>query len=304
MTHQPTGAPSSTPPNPPPKKQREPMTRAHRLQLLALAVTVIFGISSTYSGFWGKLFHNEDLSKGNATNYFNQTINMPAPSGEASPADPHRGCSNTVDDSTGGWGPARIPLSKDDLLPWPGFNQDNLPGYGDERNFYTGSVANATTDEQAVNAIGVGKFESRIKVERGKYYVLMIYIHNSAGDADGKIATNTRAKVNLPTCTGRQISSNAFITSDNAQPGEIYDGVSFWSDEDFNLAYVAGSARMCNNFFTCRDDVSTKGVPLPDDILTSHGALLGYDKLDGKFRGNYKYSAYIYLTVRPQFAPS
>lgn len=303
MTHQPTGAPNSTSANPSSEGHREPMTRAHRLQLIALAVAVLFGVSSTLFGSWGKLFDKESSGKGATTNYYNQTITMPAPSGEATPADALKGCSNIVDDSTGGWGPARITLGKDDLLPWPGFNQDNVSSYGDERNFYTGYMADATSDEQAINATMVGRFDDKIRVERGRYYLLMVYIHNSAGEADDKIATDTRVKISLPTCTGRQVSSNAFITSNNSQPAEIWDGVSFWSDEDFNLAYVAGSARMCNNFFTCKKDGSTKGVPLPDDIMTSHGALLGYDKLDGKFRGNYQHSAYVYITVRPQFAP-
>lgn len=278
------------------------MTRAHRLQITAIVLAAVIGITSVTLGVWNAL---AKAGKGNTSNSYNQIINVPAPSEPAGPpTDPNRGCSARVDDSTGGWGPARLILNKDDLLQWPGFNQDNMPsGYGDERDFYTGGIANATNDQEAINAVGVEKFSSKIKVERGKYYVLRIYIHNSAGEAEDKVTTNTRVSVSLPNCTGRQIASNAFIAADNAEPKQVYDGVSFWGDEDFNLAFVAGSARMCNNFFTCKIDGSTHGLALPDDIMTSHAALLGYDKLDGRFRGNYKYSAYVYITVRAQFAP-
>lgn len=283
-----------------------PSPRSPRRDFVAIAASVVavLGVAATMVFGLARLARGSESAAIVTNNFGDQIINMAPPTSDASaPNNSGRACSETVDGSPSGWGPARILLPEKDLLPWPGFNQDNLWHYGDERNFYSGRASSAAAEADATIWTGVGDQTSKIRVERGKFYILMIYVHNSGGDADSRIALDTRVSVSLPTCTGRQVHSNAFVDSDNAQPSTIWDGVTFYSDERFNLAYVAGSARLCNNHFTCKDDGSTLGVPLSDDIMTKNGALIGYDKLDGKFRGNYRYSAYVYILVRPQFAP-
>lgn len=141
-----------------------------------------------------------------------------------------------------------------------------------------------------------------IKVERDKRYKMIVYVHNSADDSMGRALTNTRVKVSLPQCNGVQMFSNAFITADNSDPGEVWDGATFWADEVFNLVYIPGSAKLCNNYFTCKTSDYRKGAPLTDNLLVQAGQQIGYDALDGIVRGNYAYTGYVYFGLLPQFS--
>jgi hypothetical protein len=72
------------------------------------------------------------------------------------------------------------------------------------------------------------------------------------------------------------------------------------SDTIFNLSFVKGSAMICTNHFICKEDGSG-GAAISDDFLTSKGALVGFDALDGIVRGNYANSIYFLYKVKPQF---
>ena len=186
------------------------------------------------------------------------------------------------------WGPPQNLLAADKVSEFPSFNIDNVSIYGNERWFY---------NAREVTAPQTTPWQHDIKVERGKTYLLRAFVHNSAGESDKDLARDTRIKVNLPTCTGRRIASTAFIVSSNAEPPEIWDSVHFAADEPFNLAYVPGSAMLCNNHFRC-DSPSGDGAEISNDFLTSTGALIGDDSLDGSMRGGYQYSAWFYFEVR------
>ncbi len=219
----------------------------------------------------------------------------PQPPQSTDPENPNLGCTDDRDSDTevAGWGPARNLLAPDKYSEFPSFNLDATDEYGDERGLY-GIRDSAAPDSSP--------FEFQIKVERGKTYRLRIYIHNSASESNADVAKGTRVLVRLPTCTGRRILSNGFITSTDAEPGEVYGGVTMLSDELFNLAYIDGTARLCNNHFTCRPAEGKNGAPISDDFLTKQGALIGFDALDGDVRGGYQYSSYFSFEVRPQFA--
>lgn len=194
-----------------------------------------------------------------------------------------------------GWGPLRNLLASDQVSEFPSFNLDKSDEViGDERGLY-----GAREDVEPPNS----PWKFTIDVEPDKTYLLRVYVHNSAADAPGMTAEDTRISVNLPTCTGRRIASGAFITSTNAAPSEVYGGVNFVSDRPFNLVYVEGSARICNNFYPC-NPARGNGAPISNDFLASPGALIGYDSLNGEIPGGWQHALYFGFKVRPQFAPN
>ncbi len=184
------------------------------------------------------------------------------------------------------WGPTRATYTIEQPADHVTFNSiTNNPNIGDERNFVgireTGTTA-LWSDSKAV--------------EKGKTYTVRMYVHNNAAANLNLVAENVTAKFNLPTTTGKSIQVNGFLNSSNATPTEVYDHAIFTGSEDFNLAYVSGSLKYENNVF------GAAGIALPESIFTSAGALLGYDKLDGRIPGCFEYAAYVTFQVKPQFA--
>lgn len=186
------------------------------------------------------------------------------------------------------WGPTDRPTyTADNPADHITFNSitDNSD-YGDERNF--------VRIKDAANT-AAGGWSDELKVEANKEYLVQMYVHNNAASSLGLVAENTRVMANVPATTGKQVQIDGFISADNATPGEVWDQAVFTGDTDFNLAYVAGSATMYNNVFT-------NGTPLSDNIVTDQGALVGYDKMDGKVPGCFKYSGYVSFKVKAQVA--
>jgi uncharacterized repeat protein (TIGR01451 family)/LPXTG-motif cell wall-anchored protein len=188
------------------------------------------------------------------------------------------------------WGPDRQTFTEAHPAPYITFNSitDNS-AYGDERNFVTVKDASNASD---------GGWKDTLTVQPGKEYVVRMYVHNNAASNLNLVATNVRASASVPTTTGKSVPISGFVTADNAKPAKVYDDVTLTSDQAFNLAYIPGSASYHNNSV----GKSANGAKLGDSIVTSAGALLGYDKLDGKIPGCYQYSGYVYFKVKPQFA--
>lgn len=188
------------------------------------------------------------------------------------------------------WGPSRATFTEQSPATYVTFNSiTNNSFYGDERNFVTIKDAANTAN---------GGWSDNLTVEQGKEYVVRMYVHNNAADNLNLVAENVRASASVPTTTGKSVSISGFVNSSNANPTQVWDDVTLNAGQDFNLAYVPGSATFHNNSV----GKAPQGVALPDSIVTSAGALLGYDKLDGKIPGCYQYSGYVYFKVKPQFA--
>jgi conserved repeat domain len=185
------------------------------------------------------------------------------------------------------WGPNRTTYTIESPATKVTFNSiTNNPNIGDERNF-------VGIRERGSNDL----WSDNIEVKRGKEYVVRLYVHNNAAANLNLVAENVKAMINLPTTTGKSIEVNGFIDSSNADPKQIWDNAKFFNNNEvFNLAYVAGSARYFNNHY------GSTGVQISDSVLTSNGALLGYDSLNGRIPGCMQYAGYLTITVKPQFA--
>lgn len=191
------------------------------------------------------------------------------------------------------WGPSRTTFTVENPAPYVTFNSiTNNPVDGDERNF---SRAKDTT------ATAPSAWTDSVAVTPGKEYVVRMVVHNNAADNLNLKAINTRASAAVPTTTGKSVTVSNYVSADNANPGKVWDDVTFTGTQDFNLAYVAGSARIYNNGYAAGGG----GQPLPDSIVTSAGAVLGYEKAgDGIIPGCFKYLSYVEYKVKPQFAPT
>ena len=120
-------------------------------------------------------------------------------------------------------------------------------------------------------------------------------MHN--GSSSALAAEETLLKVNLPTCAGHSIGTVAFLSSRDTYPAEVYDGVTFQSEDFFNLAYVEGSARLKGNALGVHG-LRVDGV----DFLSMKGSPIGTNGLDGKVYGGYSNAVFFTFLVRPQFA--
>ena len=187
------------------------------------------------------------------------------------------------------WGPEREVRSIQNPFTWITFNSytDNPNIGGDERDFV--GIREAGTNNKWSNAV---------QVQPGKEYVVRIYMHNNARADMNLVAENVTARMNLPTTAGKSVKVDGAISASNARPQMVYDDATFTSDKDFNIAYVPGSALFENNSVGANG-----GVKLPDSLLDQRGALIGYDKLDGRVPGCFQYDGYVTVRVKPQFAP-
>ena len=190
------------------------------------------------------------------------------------------------------WGPGRATFTEANPAPYVTFNSiTNNRVYGDERDFVMVKDASNKQD---------GGWSNSATAEPGKEYVVRMYVHNNAASNLKLVAENVRASASIKQGTAKNIAISGFINSSNANPAQVWDDAALTSDKDFNVNYVPGSATFHNNSVGS----APSGVALPDSIMTSGGAMLGYDKLDGKIPGCYEYSGYVYFRVKPQFAPT
>lgn len=156
------------------------------------------------------------------------------------------------------------------------------PDQGDERNFV--QVKDAANNN-------AGGWTDTLQVQDGKEYYVRVFMHNNAADNLNLVAKNTRVTATVPNTTSNSIQIDGAISADNANPQRVWDDAVMTSDKKFNIAYVAGSAKFYNNIFP-------KGTSLSDSIVTSAGALLGYDKIDGNVPGCFKYSGDVIFKVK------
>lgn len=182
------------------------------------------------------------------------------------------------------WGPDRPTYTIEKPATKVTFNSiTNNPHIGDERNF-VGIREDGTH----------GKWQDNQRVERGKQYVVRMYVHNNAAANLNLVANNVTAKFRVPTNTAKSLQVNGFLSASNATPREVYDHATFSAGEDFNLAVVPGSIKYYNNAGT---------FTISESIFTASGAKLGYSKMDGNIPGCFQYAGYLTFIVKPQFAP-
>ena len=181
------------------------------------------------------------------------------------------------------WGPSRPSFTIEKPADYITFNSiTNNPVIGGDEKDFVG------IREVGSNA----KWTNNMKVQNGKEYYVRMYVHNNAASNLNLVAENVVAKLNVPTTTAKNVTVQGQISASNAKPNTVWDEATFSSDNDFNLAYVAGSALFENN--------GMGKTKLPDSIVNNTGATLGYSKLDGKIPGCFQYAGYVTVKVKAQ----
>jgi len=161
----------------------------------------------------------------------------------------------------------------------------------DERSFI-GIRDEATGDHGKNNVWNIGN----VNIEEGKTYIVRMYVHNNNPKGVNAIAKDVTAQVDLPNLVSKEARITGFINASNATPSRYWDSLNLKSADDrsFYLDYVEGSALFENN-------VWKNGITLSDNLVTSAGVKLGYDKLDGNLPGCYQYAGYVTFKVKPVF---
>ena len=180
-----------------------------------------------------------------------------------------------------GWGPTRPTYTWAHPADHITFNSitDN-PVVGDERPFLAGKVTGAS-----------GNVVDPIAVHDNDEVQLRVYFHNNAAANLNLVAHNTRVRVFLPTgAASAHTFATSFISADNATPKLVSDTVDFNGAQPFTLAYEPGSAQLWNNVFN--------GAQLSDSIVTSSGALVGFNSINGDVPGCGQFSGYVTIKVR------
>lgn len=194
------------------------------------------------------------------------------------------------------WGPSRATFTMEKPASYITFNSITNNEIGDERFFVSASKWTGSAYDN--------NYTDSTVVEDGQQYVVRIYVHNNAASNLGLIAKNVRAYVILPTETATQITVTGKISADNANPKSVWDDTTFKSSngKKFNLAYVDGSAKYYNYSKDGKlRTFSLDGLNDSNDLFTSKGHLLGFDKMDGNMPGCSEYSGYLTFFVKAQF---
>jgi len=150
---------------------------------------------------------------------------------------------------------------------------------GDERNFV------------GIRELGTNNpWSSTLRINPGRQYIIRLYVHNNSS----RIAKNVRANFNLPITTAKIHGITGGIESSNSKPSRIWDGVTIWATEEFNIFCDPSSIQYYNNHFK-------ECVPLSEYLFTKTGVLLGYETLDGNFPGGLQHEGYVTFVIKPQF---
>lgn len=168
------------------------------------------------------------------------------------------------------WGPQdRLPVSEESRNSQVVLNSMiDRPGWDDERDFMR--VAPAPD--------GGGELTNALVVDPGAVYEVTVFFGNDASPEDETaVSTNTQLTLDLPRVAIGSASWTALLSSDNATPAEVWDGVVFAlpeADAQAALRPVSGSAVL-------HSDGAVDGTVLDDAVFDGAPILLGCDAMDG-----------------------
>lgn len=171
------------------------------------------------------------------------------------------------------------------------FNSITDGKIGDERNF-VGAKMGTPAPEQWADGVWNA---DEIKVKDGDILTIRMYVHNNSLT---EVAEGVRAQFSLPVTVGKTNYITGYLntTSTNVvDANRFWDEIKLVSDEDFYIEYVKGSAMYTNT----NENKELRQFALDGDkLITSAGVLLGYNQMDGKIPGCYKYDGQVTIQVK------
>ncbi len=209
------------------------------------------------------------------------------------------------------WGPENRPTyTMESPAPSVTFNSiTNSKGWGDERNFLV--IKDITAEYKGAGGLNTiaksGGFTDKAILADQHYYMVKAFVHNNAAENLHLVSNDTKIKINIDDSKKPVFNVQATISSSNCgadnkgnagKPCKVWDDVFIEPEkgnngkyDDYSLSYIIDTSRYFNN----KKDFTTKGFLLSNDIHSraDTGALLGYEKMDGKLQGCFQYSGYV-----------
>jgi uncharacterized repeat protein (TIGR01451 family) len=150
---------------------------------------------------------------------------------------------------------------------------------GDERNFVGARLTTGNSSYYNAN---------EIDVEDGQIYTIRLFVHNNNPWEEKNTAEGVSILYSLPSTVAKQHTIIGYINSTNAKPTRYWDEVVLKSSDDFYIEYVKGSAQYRTE----------KGIfPLSDNVIHEN-TMIGYDSMNGKIPGCFKYSGEATIQVK------
>ena len=166
------------------------------------------------------------------------------------------------------------------------FNSISNSTIGDEKNFVAARIAGENTGIDNVWQ------NNLIEVEPGNEYIIRLFGHNNSPYGYNAIAEDVAVEYKIPEGSGRTIVVNGLINSSNAEPDRYWDSVVFTCRDRFHLEYVEGSALLESN------GIGADGGLILSDTIVKGRTYVGFDALDGRIPGCFKYDFYITIEVK------
>lgn len=137
------------------------------------------------------------------------------------------------------------------------------------------------------------EYGRRFQVDDGKVYTVRLGIRSDS-EGIGAIPGNSAATIFIPTVPARETQITATFAFPELYPVIFADAVRLYSERDFSLEYVYGSAQL-----ECNSIISTKTLPLDDTALEQVGddIVIGHANLSGLLPAHYTYN-YDFISVQ------
>jgi|GEM_PF-3198159 len=192
-----------------------------------------------------------------------------------------------------------------------GLTQKNTQSTGDITATDSNSPKNGLPFNGELNFVqaseyGIGGIEScvwldELKIERGKQYVIRVFVCNDADGEMGSIAEDVAIRLNM--AISAEVFSTRMSIEGQLLSGDISDSVEnsvwFYGDEPFKLEFIRETGKYLCSGMTSLDE---RGIHVSDDVfLQNSGTFLGYNELDGQIPSGTEYAGYYTVLVRANF---
>lgn len=197
------------------------------------------------------------------------------------------------------WGPNRQTFRIFDPARHIAFNSivDN-PVFGDERRF-VGIRERSSIERNSEWATEPNYWVSEIEAHPGREYIVRFLISNNE-EQDFSALINpadVRISVAIPNNTSQSLHIQGYLEAAGGDPELIWSGVRLFSDRDFSISFVPGSARLFYGYWAGRNS------SVSDDTITRMGNLLRFDSLfeHAHLRSGAQYANYLVFIIRTDF---
>lgn len=153
-------------------------------------------------------------------------------------------------------------------------------------------LLNSPDDEFPIMADST-EYGRRFRVDDGKVYTVRLGIRSDS-EGIGAIPGNSAATIFIPTFPAKEVQITATFAFPEMFPVIFADAVRLYSETEFSLEYVYGSAQLeCNNI------INTKALPLNDTALELVGddIVIGHTNLNSLLPAHCTYN-YDFISVQ------